>query len=77
MQYKLKNEFAALSETGGVFYALPEYGVEIATGSSAPDKDTGFVLTGGKPVYFTSESTIYARATGGHAVLNVVSGTLG
>ena len=76
MQYELKNEFTALSETSGVFYALPEYSVEIATGGSEPDKDTGFVLVGGKPTYFASESTIHARATSGRAVLNVVSGTM-
>lgn len=76
MQYKLNNEFTALSETSGVFYVLPEYGVEIATGDSAPDKDSGFVLNGGCPVYFSSSKTIYARATGGRATLNVVDGTL-
>lgn len=76
MQYTLNNEFTALSETGGIFYVQPGYSVEIATGNDTPDKDSGFVLAGGKPTYFSSESTIYARATGGRAVLNVVSGTM-
>lgn len=52
------------------------YDVEIATGESTPDKDSGFVLEAGRPIYFSSESTIYARATGTHATLNVVAGTM-
>jgi hypothetical protein len=30
MQYKLNNEFTALSETSGIFYVQPGYSVEIA-----------------------------------------------
>ena len=74
MQYKLNNEFTALDETSGIFFAKEECSVEIATGSSAPDNDTGFVLKGGCPVSLSSTSTIYARATGTHATLNVVEG---
>lgn len=75
MTYKLHNEFTALSETGGVFYVQPGYSVEIATGVD-PEKDSGFVLEGGKPTYFAAEETISARATGTHAVMNVVAGTM-
>ena len=76
MQYKLNNDFTALSETSGVFYVLPDNSVEIATGVSTPDKDSGFVLPGGQSVHFASTSTIYARASGTHATLNVIDGTL-
>ena len=71
-QYKLNSDFTALSETSGVFYVQPEYSVEIATGSSTPDIGTGFVLKGGCPMSLSATGTIYARATGTHAVLNVV-----
>lgn len=72
MQYKLNSDFTALSETSGIFYALDEYSVEIATGSSAPDAGEGFILKGGHPMYLSATTTIYARATGTHATLNVV-----
>lgn len=71
-QYKLNSDFTALEETSGIFFAKDEYSVEIATGSSAPDIGTGFVLKGGCPLSLSSTSTIYARATGTHATLNVV-----
>ena len=73
-QYKLNSEFTALSETSGIFFAKEEYSVELATGSSAPDIGTGFVLKGGYPMYLSGTGTIYARATGTHATLNVVEG---
>ncbi len=76
MQYKLNDEFTALSETSGIFYVQPGYSVEISTGESTPDKDSGFVVEGGKPVSYTGSGTVYARATGTHAVLNVVNGSL-
>ena len=76
MQYKLNNEFTALSETGGIFYVQPGYSVEISTGESTPGKDSGFVVKGGEPVSYTGSGTIYARATGTHAMLNVVEGSL-
>lgn len=76
MQYKLNNDFTALSETSGIFYVQPGYSVEIAVGSSTPEKDSGFVVKGGEPVSYTGSGTIYARATGTHAVLNVVAGSL-
>ena len=73
-QYKLNSDFTALDETSGIFYVQPEYSVEIATGSAVPDIGTGFVLKGGCPMYLSGTSTIYARATGTHAEMNVVEG---
>jgi hypothetical protein len=72
MQYKLNSDFTALDETSGIFFAKDEYSVEIATGSSAPDAGEGFILKGGQPMYLSASTTIYARATGTHATLNVV-----
>lgn len=74
MQYKLSNDFTALSETSGIFYVMPGYSVEIATGDSMPSRDTGFVLRGGISFPFSSTKTIYARSRGGHATLNVTEG---
>jgi hypothetical protein len=76
MQYKLNNDFTALTEKSGIFYVQPGYSVEIAVGSSKPAKDSGFVVKGGEPVSYSGSSTVYARATGTNAVLNVVAGTL-
>lgn len=79
MQYKLNNDFTALNVASGVFYVMPGYSVElaIASGNAVPEKDNGFVLNGGRPVHFSTVSgTIYVRATGTHATLNVVEGTL-
>jgi len=77
MQYKLDNDFTALDVASGVFYVMPGDGIEIAVGSTVPEKDSGFVLNGGRPVHFSTVSnTIYVRATGTHATLNVTDGTL-
>ena len=75
-QYKLSNEFTALSETSGVFFPAPDCSVEIATGSTTPEPDTGFILYGGCARTFSGVGTIYARALGNHAILNVIAGTL-
>lgn len=75
-QYKLSNEFIALKETSGVFFPLPDSSVEIVTGSTTPKADTGFVLYGGCAKTFNRTGTIYARALGSHATLNVTAGTL-
>ena len=75
-QYKLSNEFTALKETSGVFYPLPGSNVEIATGSTTPAADTGFVLHGGCAKTFSGTGTVYARARGSHATLNVTAGEL-
>lgn len=72
-QYKLSREFTQLTETAGVLYAMPECSVEIATGTDEPQKDTGFILHGNCPFPFAADS-IWARAAGSHAVLNVVVG---
>ena len=54
---------------------MPECSVEIATGTDEPQKDTGFILHGGCPFPFSADA-IWARASGSHAVLNVVPGKL-
>lgn len=72
-QYKLSRDFTKLAETSGVLYAMPDCSVEIASGTDEPTPDTGFVLCGGKPFPFSADA-IWARATGSHATLNVVSG---
>lgn len=72
-QYKLSRDFVKVTETAGVFYAMPGCSVEIATGADEPEKDTGFMLDGGYPFPFAADS-IWARAGGSRAVLNVVPG---
>ena len=69
--YNLTNDFTKLSETACVLYTIPGGGaVEV---SDTETKDSGFVLCEGKPFPFAAAS-IYARATGGNAVLNAVPG---
>lgn len=76
-QYKLSNEFMPLKETSGVFYPMPGGSIEIAAGSTTPVVDTGFVLHGGCAKNFISTGgTVYARALGSHATLNVTAGEL-
>lgn len=75
-QYELYNEFIALKETSGVFYPLPGGSIEIATGSTTPAADTGFVLHGGCARIFSGTGTVYTRALGSHATLNVTAGEL-
>lgn len=75
-QYKLKDSFTKLAETSGVFYPVVGHGsVELTVGDATAD--TGFVVHEGCAASFTSSGgAIYARALGGHAVLNVVAGKL-
>ena len=77
MRIKLNNDFTELDVMSGVFYVMPGYSVEIAVGNETPDKDSGFVLRGGRPVHFsTVENNVYVRATGTHAEMNIIDGTL-
>ena len=72
-QYRLSRGFVKVTETAGVFYAMPGCSVEIATGTDEPEKDTGFLLDGGCPFPIETDR-IWARAGGSRAVLNVVPG---
>ena len=76
MQYKLTKEFTKLAETSGIMYAMPDCSVEVATGTAVPGKDTGFVLSGGRPFPIAATNGIYARACGSHATLNMVAAKL-
>jgi|GEM_PF-2199569 hypothetical protein len=70
MQYQLHGDFTPITETKGTLFA-PEREVEIATEQKV---GTGFYLAPNVPTPF--KGTIFARATSGHAVLNVVDVTL-
>lgn len=70
MQYKLHGDFTSIAEKKGTLFA-PEREVEIATEKVV---GSGFYLAPGVPHPY--QGTIFARATSGHAVLNVVDVTL-
>lgn len=70
MQYKLHGDWTSIAEKKGTLYT-PEREVEISTEQVL---DSGFLLAPGVPMPF--KGTIFARATSGHAVLNVVDVTL-
>lgn len=70
MQYKLNGDWTSVTEKKGTLFA-PEREVEISTEQKI---GSGFLLSPGVPMPF--KGTIFARATSGHAVLNVVDVTL-
>ena len=73
MQYKLTSEFQTITETEGIMY-VPDKSVEIASGTSIPDKGTGIFMNLGDKLEFsaTTSGSIYARAASSSALLNVV-----
>ena len=71
MVYGLKNEWQEIAEAQGTFYA-PERSVEISHEQKA---GSGFILDAGIPCPFKAAGKLYARATSGHAQLNVVNMT--
>jgi hypothetical protein len=72
MQYNLSTEFTRLEETSGLLYP-PDRQVEVAASEDTPTKGDGAMVRAGQKYPFTAtKGAIYARATSGSAILNVL-----
>ena len=72
MVLKLKEDWTEIAATEGTLYA-PERSVEVSTEKEA---GSGILLEAGKAFPFKVKAKLYARATSGHAQLNVLAITL-